>query len=367
MTDRNEKYSDLNLDSDQKLRIVESAIIDVTDAGYERQKRNDQLVEEIVMTADGQMLVRSEDKTDALLKSDDILTKQNRIVEEKMEVDAKHAPGNKEQLEGVETVVLDAQKIRSEAAALKLVDNSGKLIDVNIKISEDFTDREIPRKENAELMKTNDNALNEASRGVYEKETLKYLSNKNLIESEDKKIVVVVEKGEEQVALNAKGVELLNEKANTTNEANALSDDEQRQGTRSQVESINANAEDYNFSSTKKQEKNSEAVKDMNTALDAERTNRGTEKQEKIYEAQQNLDGISSEKPEKAHTKNALGVEFPEGVTQESFMQNDENGLMKAIITRRIVVINGEGNVYVRTQTLHGITYSKNDVPRCHN
>jgi epidermal growth factor receptor substrate 15 len=363
MTDRNEKYVDLNLDSDQKLRLVESAIIDITDAGYERQKRNDQLVEEIVMTADGQMLVRSEDKKDALLKSDDILTKQNRIVEEKMEVDAKHAPGNKEQLEGVETVVLDAQKVRSEAAALKLVDNSGKLIDVNIKISEDFTDREIPRKENAELMKANDNAMNEASRGVYEKETLKYLSNKNLIESEDKKVVVVVEKGEEQVAMNARGVERLNEKANTTNEANALSDDEQRQGTRSQVETINANAEDYNFSSTKKQEKNSEAVKDMNIALDAERTNRGTEKQEKIFAAQQNLDGISSEKPEKAHSKNALGVEFPEGVTQESFTQNDENGLMKAIITRRIVVINGEGNVYVRTQTLHGITYSKNDVP----
>jgi epidermal growth factor receptor substrate 15 len=363
MTDRNEKYSDLNLDSDQKLRIVESAIIDVTDAGYERQKRNDQLVEEIVMTADGQMLVRSEDKTDALLKSDDILTKQNRIVEEKMEVDAKHAHGNKEQLEGVETVVLDAQKVRSEAAGLKLVDNSGKLIDVNIKINEDYTDREIPRKENAEMMKTNDNAMNEASRGAYEKENLKYLSNKNLIETEDKKIVVVVEKGEEQVAMNARGVERLNEKANTTNEANALSDDEQRQGTRSQVETINANAEDYNFSSTKKQEKNSEAMKDMNTALDAERTNRGTEKQEKIFAAQQNLDGISSEKPEKAHSKNALGVEFPEGVTQESFTQNDENGLMKAIITRRIVVINGEGNVYVRTQTLHGITYSKNDVP----
>jgi epidermal growth factor receptor substrate 15 len=363
MTDRTEKYDDLNLDFDQKLRIVESAIIDVTDAGYERQKRNDQLLEDIVMTADGQMLVRSEDKTDALFKSDDILTKQNRIVEEKMEVDAKHAQGNKEQLEGVETVVLDAQNIRSEAATLKLVDNSGKLIDVNIKINADYTDREIPRKENAEMMKTNDNAMNEASRGAYEKENLKYLSNKNLIELEDEKIVVVVEKGEEQVAMNAKGVERLNEKANTTNEANALSDDEQRQGARTKVETINANTEDYNFSSTKKQEKNSEAVKDMNIALDAERTNRGTEKQDKIFAAQQNLDGILSKKPEKAHSKNALGIEFPEGVTQESFTQNDENGLMKAIITRRIVVINGEGNVYVRTQTLQGITYSKNDVP----
>ncbi len=363
MTDRNEKYGALNLDSDQKLRVVESKIIDDTDAGYGRQQRNDQLVEEIVMTADGQLVVRTEKKADALLKGDEILTQQNRMVEQKMEVDAKHAPGNKAQLEGVELVVIDAEKVRSEAAALKLVDNSGKLVDVSIKITEDYTDREIPRKENAELMKANDDALNEASRGAYEKETLKYLSNKNVIESEDKKVIVVVEKGEEQVASNVKGVERLNEKANTTNEAKSLSDDEQRQQARSKVETINANTEDFNFSSTKKQEKNTELVKDVNTALDAERTNRGTEKQEKILSTQQNLDGISSDRPEKIRVKNALGAEYPEGVSQESFTQNDENGLMKAIITRRIVVINGEGNVYVRTQTLHGITYTKNDVP----
>jgi epidermal growth factor receptor substrate 15 len=57
---------------------------------------------------------------------------------------------------------------------------------------------------------------------------------------------------------------------------------------------------------------------------------------------------------------NSIGKLYPEGVTQEQFNKSDEKGSLLAVITRRIVVKNGYGQIYTRTQTKDFITYSKN-------
>ena len=62
--------------------------------------------------------------------------------------------------------------------------------------------------------------------------------------------------------------------------------------------------------------------------------------------------------------QNELGQKFPEGVTEESFEINDSNGLLKAYVVRRVVVIQGVGTVYERTQTRYGHTsYTRNGQP----
>jgi hypothetical protein len=90
----------------------------------------------------------------------------------------------------------------------------------------------------------------------------------------------------------------------------------------------------------------------------------GEEKNIKNLEARTMLENI-----EKREVKfddkaaNSIGSLYPEGVTQEQFEKKDENGLLESVVTRRIVVKNGYGQVYTRTQTADTITYSKNGAP----
>ncbi len=85
------------------------------------------------------------------------------------------------------------------------------------------------------------------------------------------------------------------------------------------------------------------------------------DKSQDIRDLFENIDNKSIKFDDKA--ANSLGASYPEGVTEESFNKNDDRGLAYAVITRRIVVKNGYGAVYVRTVTKNSITYSKDNQP----
>ena len=58
---------------------------------------------------------------------------------------------------------------------------------------------------------------------------------------------------------------------------------------------------------------------------------------------------------------NKLGDDFPEGVTEEIFTFENEDGQVTSYVVRRIVVVNGWGTVYEKTKKKYGVaTYTKN-------
>ena len=94
--------------------------------------------------------------------------------------------------------------------------------------------------------------------------------------------------------------------------------------------------------------------------LDAKRVDLETNQNYKVSSEISNINNLPKDQ---LKVPNSLGKEYPEGVSQESFSKSDNNGLVTTIITRRIVVVNGHADVYIRTQTLNGITYTKNGKP----
>lgn len=101
-------------------------------------------------------------------------------------------------------------------------------------------------------------------------------------------------------------------------------------------------------------------VKDQKTQVIAQ----NQEKKESIYDTRSQLKTLEVAKVTyPAKIANQIGKDYPEGVSQEVYKQNGPDGLPIAIVTRRIVVINGYGNVYTRTQKYGSITYSKNGDP----
>jgi len=185
-----------------------------------------------------------------------------------------------------------------------------KIVDINKKNAEENVIKEDNLQNSNEKLKEANKELFDNTNDEYNNEMVKYLASKNNIKGKTDKI----------------------------NESNLKSND--------------------------KLIEHNNTIKEMATSISEENGKQNDEQVDKLLIAQQSIhdkrEDIGKEKPVIA---NSLGKEYPEGVSQESFTQNDENGLMKAVITRRIVVIGGKGDVYVRTQTLSTITYSKKGSP----
>jgi hypothetical protein len=360
---QNELEEVMSVNADQKLIAVQEYMQSESNDNFEERKATERAVNKVVIDAAELDAEIYEAKGKELLGNKEELVKIDDLVAAKAENDAKHAPANKESLKVVENAVVQSERVKSEQQMIHAADVFGKVENVNISISENSIQRDLNRQKTTSVINDGHNSIQQTAYADYANETVKYLQTQNAITTEVEKESGVVQMENEKQAQNVSSIELLDKKATTAYTDNSLSDDEERLRARSAVDIINTNVEENTKNSTEKQEENALKLDDVSKAIDAGITNIEGVQKEKHYDAQAKLNTIESKQPEKVKLANSLGQDYPEGVSQESFTQNDENGLMKAVITRRVVVIEGHGDVYVRTQTLQAITYTKNGQP----
>ena len=343
-------------------RIEKQRDKDVQDNEDERQKV-DLAVEKIIVYAAteneqmGQSFLERNDATQAELEKVDILSGQ------KAENDAKLAPENGEEIIDVEDKILLSDMESASSAKNHTKEIADKVEQANEQISEADVQRELDRQEN--LIKIEE-TLTEAEDVQFQEflaENEKYLKNKKEISKIQESLTETEDNAEVRRGESLNNMEEVEVNSSTVNDIAILTDDQQRQRATEQINRMDQTMSENAATSTARQDNNTGKIEDITVAADLQANSRNENQIEKTQAAQKKLDNIQSDQPVKVRVANSLGKEYPEGVSQESFKQNDENGLMIAVVTRRIVVINGQGNVYVRTQTLSDVTYSKNGQP----
>lgn len=175
-------------------------------------------------------------------------------------------------------------------------------------------------------------------------------------------------------------------------EENRAEDDVNREGYEVVVDKIREDKEEYLENKTAESEDKSHSTvdyleeekndqEDVNKALDesadkvidntsdlVDEMNEGqtdlvTENEDKLNNTEDFVESLKDIDVTKIdeQMKNALGDQFPEGMTEEIYTLNDEDGLMVSYVVRRIVVRNGAGNVYEMVQTKFGtVSYTCN-------
>lgn len=212
--------------------------------------------------------------------------------------------------------------------------------------------------------------IREKAEDLVQKEKVKVLEN-SLKNNETKTLVTEAEK--KNIANSDKALTQHKDKVNTVKvvehtttvaqHQKSASDDQERLNTQRDIEIRKEEKIQREAVETQRAIEKAENMKDLEKGINTTNASQQAEKTQSSYDAKKEIDKVEVKAVTPAHVKNTLGEKYPEGVSQEVFQRKDEAGILSAIVTRRVVVIEGRGNEYVKTQTNSATTYSKNGKP----
>ncbi len=310
MVAQTEKFNQKNIVSSEKIIEVENTIIEKQVSDDEsRTLVEEKLADAVVLTNDLQKDRIYKEVDDNLVAKTKIF-EANKVLGDRQLIEIESLSETENSLKELKLEVDDKSlnKVQNDDAQGHAV--SDKLIDVNDQIYAKSSDQKGSQQETNEKLRQSTVNLEDDLTKAYNDEMVKYLATQNTIK--DKK-----------------------------SETSGYGDD-----AKAKLIENNQMLSDRNVS-----------LIDGNDKQVSDQKDKQLESTQAIHDKQKTID------VEKPIIANSIGKEYPEGVSQEKFTQNDENGLMKAIITRRVVVIGGKGDVYIKTQSTTVITYTKNDKP----
>ncbi|MNU78858.1 Tetratricopeptide repeat protein [compost metagenome] len=227
-------------------------------------------------------------------------------------------------------------------------------------VSETALARMEVNRENTTVIENARDQKTEIDRADYNKAYVKNIENKQILsvkakEMEDKESLPSIASAENKKNLDqiqTNSVQNENEKTNLNNEK-LVSNEQKIRNAQLQTQESGENTQAMD---------NANLIKDSKKEMGATDQIQQDKNEEKTQASKKTIDDAAKYQPEKISTGSYEVdlAKYPEGVNQEQFDQLGSDGLVSAVVTRRVVVRNGRADVYIRTQTMNAITYSKN-------
>ena len=227
-------------------------------------------------------------------------------------------------------------------------------------VAKAISDRLEENRENTNVIENVRDQKMELERADYNKAYVKNLENKQVLsvktrEMEDKESLPSI-----AVTENKKNLDEIKQHANQIekdkNEQNGdklLSNEQKLRATQQQIQEKPQSTQSTD---------NANLIKNAKQELGTTEQIQQDKTEDKIVASKKAIDNAAKEQPQKVSV-GAYDVDlskYKEGVNQEQFDQLGSDGLVSAVVTRRVVVKNGKADVYIRTQTMDAITYTKN-------
>lgn len=313
--------------------------------------------------AEDKSVGRTAQNYDESVENKEKVEKVNMAVSERNEVNTGQLIENNQKLNRIDHSISDKNTNDSRKNHHQSIGVDAEMKGIKNQVTENETAAEVVRVQNVETLKNKKNELevNEDLRD--QNNALKNNDTKVLIEQQEIRKGANDERASTAHKDKVKDVSIV--EASTSNAQTELnrSDNSERLLTQSEMNIKKAESSSKAQAEEEFIRQKGDQVKELSKVISTGQASKSSEKANSIHTTKSEIDKVGTQTTEVTIIPNALGEKYPEGVSQEMYQRKDDAGILTAIVTRRVVVIQGRGTEYIRTQTNHAITYTKNGSP----